>query len=86
MKTSGELIEALKSGFGLRRKHYYNHSHEEVVGSEFLFYDSKHKYFDKKGWGSAFGDVKDRLEEIIKHPERWEIAGKIEERQWIVEN
>lgn len=80
-----ELIKALKDGFGLRKIHTYN-SHDETIGVEFFYYDKEHHYFERKGWASALGSNSDRLEEIFKHPERWEVAGKIEERQWITEN
>lgn len=85
MKTSGELIEHLKSGFGLRKKHYYRHDSTEVVGVEFIFYDAEYKYFEGKGWASA-GSSESRIIDIVTNPEKWEFAGKIEDREWISEN
>lgn len=80
-----ELFKELNDGYGLRKKHTHSHS-EEIIGVEFFYFDREHRCFYRKGWGSAIGRNVDRLEEILKHPEKWEIAGRIEERQWITED
>ncbi len=83
---SHELIKALKEdGFGLRRKHFFNNI-DEIKGVEFIYYDKENKCFELKGWGSACGNETDRLIDIIKNPDKWEIAGTIQEKQWIAEN
>lgn len=64
MKTSEELISALKSGLVLYKLHPYENY-------EFLFLDDE---IGIKGWGSALGKIGDRLEEIIIHPENWNIV------------
>lgn len=74
--TSGQLIDALKSGKLLRRDPYkkgenqWEYIHPYEVGSTDFYLT---------GWGSAIGSVKDRLMLIITNPELFEI---IENEQW----
>jgi hypothetical protein len=80
---SDKLIKALKEGKGLCKKDCDKDDPTYVYGVEFLYYDNEYKGFDRKGWGSALGTVEQRLLDIIKNPENWEICGPIEDREWL---
>ena len=75
-----ELISALKSGLVIGKKYKHQIS-EEIIGTEYMFYNSDH-CFERKGWASDIGSHFDRLENIFNYPRDWEIAGRIDERPW----
>lgn len=66
--TSGQLIDALKSGATLKRDPYQKGNDQwEYLHSE------EDNYYHVSGWGSAFGNANDRLLSIIKNPEQWQV-------------
>lgn len=76
---SGQLIEKLKSGELLEKKH-------PIGESEWLFHEEGYG-FEMKGWGTAYGGVTDRIMDILTHPENWKISEfKIEDYPWSVKN
>jgi hypothetical protein len=74
-RTAGELITALESGKILGRSQRY-----DVVESsdhwECIYYQCSRGqiYLGVWGWGSALGTVKDRLYDLVVHPEVWHIG------------
>jgi hypothetical protein len=78
MKAS-ELIKALEDGKTLIRIHHNDTDCKEtmklttikVTGEEKIF-----KYVEVNGWGSAIGDSRDRLNDLILNPEQWDIMEK----------
>jgi hypothetical protein len=69
MKTE-RLITALKEGKILLKKH-----NDDESCIEFLFQGQmgEHKWFESKGWGTAYGKPSDRLEDLYFAPEKWKI-------------
>lgn len=63
--TSGQLIDALKAGKVLKRE-YYNDCYSYLTYRNYRL--------DCWGWGSALGEPKDRLTEIIDDPDKWTIT------------
>jgi len=61
------LFKALEEGKILYK------DHNDKRFREFLFYDKKNKMLESKGWGSALGQSRDRLESILVYPELWSI-------------
>jgi len=67
--TSGELIDALKSGKVLRRDPY-----QKFEGQWEYTHCENGDYYYINGWGSAIGNYKDRLLLVITNPELFEIV------------
>jgi hypothetical protein len=71
MKTKGqrvaELLDALDNGFIL----YKQHGDQVFDNKEFLVKFGE--YYEMKGWGTAYGTIKDRIFEITQNPEEWKI-------------
>ena len=71
MKTRGEkvgeLIDALDNGFIL----YREHGHPEFDNKEFIF--KSDVYYEMRGWGTAYGDVPDRIFQLTQDPDKWKI-------------
>jgi len=65
--SSGELIESLKTGSLLFKKHY-----EDNECIEYLFYWGAEQ-FEMKGWGTGLGTTHDRLVDIVFYPEEWDV-------------
>ncbi len=69
MDKSCLLIQALKEGKLLSR-HYERSERKEYF---FAYILNDELFFESKGWMSGIGNFKDRLSDIITHPELWEI-------------
>jgi hypothetical protein len=71
MKTAGqkvgELVDALNAGSIL----YKQHGDPVFENKEYLFKSGD--YYDIRGWGTAFGDIKDRVFEVLHSPDNWNI-------------
>ncbi len=71
MKTRGkkvaELIDALDSGQIL----YREHGDPVFKNKEFLFKSGD--FYEMKGWGTAYGNAKDRLFDVTQNPDEWKI-------------
>ncbi len=60
------LIDELLNGKILYRKHYNDDTRIEYIFQE-------NEIFEIKGWGTAYGNVNDRLVDIISNPNHWEV-------------
>lgn len=76
---SHELIEALENGKYLEKVH---HNDSECIENfhwkKYQCGDKNcnvpiHHYFETHGWGSAYGQAKDRILDILENPEKWRI-------------
>jgi hypothetical protein len=65
--SSGELIEKLKIGSILFKKHY-----EDDTCIEYLF-SWKENWVEMKGWGTALGTAQDRIFDIFINPNNWNV-------------
>ncbi len=64
--TSSALIRAL-----LDNKILYKVHHNDETAIEYFFKEDSG--FEKRGWGTAFGTVGDRLVDLAIHPDNWKI-------------
>ena len=74
------LLTALLNGKELEKHHAEKDSpwYKEQVSClrcDISDYDGR-VYFNMGGWGTAFGRVEDRIIEIIKNPQGWEVSNK----------
>lgn len=73
--TRGEkiskLIDALDEGFVLFKDHKEGTFLRQDPEFEYMFKSGN--FYELKGWGSALGDFKDRLLDIIQNPDSWKI-------------
>src|SRR5687768_14489168 len=72
MSKEIELIQALLSGKRLKRIHHGEH--EELFWCE---RNNGEDYFYVHGWGSAYGNGKDRLFDVLKSPTNWQIESDL---------
>ena len=68
MSKASELINELSAGKVLFKKHHNDVNCKEYLAS--FKYKGK-VYLEKKGWGTAYGTIADRLEDIFFNPEDW---------------
>lgn len=68
-KKTEILVRHLHSGYILCKEH-----HNDEDCREFLIYDQKYKNYEAKGWGSALGDINERVVELITNPNDWKIV------------
>lgn len=69
-----ELMQALEEGKILVKG-------GKAEGEElYFFYTKKHKMFEKKGWGSAFGTTAEVLYDIFVNPGCWRVHEKTMEQ------
>ena len=66
--NSGELIEKLKQGNVLIKTYPY----EDINYAEYLFFECNS--IGIRGWGSSLGNSEDRINDIILHPENWNVV------------
>ncbi len=60
------LIEALKSGHVLYKTH-----NEDDQCREYLF--TSEGSYDIRGWGTFYGTINDRLADLIRNPQDWQV-------------
>lgn len=74
------LLTALLNGKELEKHHTDKDSpwyDNQVSGLRcpIAEYDGR-VHFEMWGWGTAYGNAEDRVLEIIKNPEKWDVSGK----------
>lgn len=69
------LFKALEQGKILYRDHRPDRTDGAFI--EYLIYDKTNKILEGRGWKSALGEPRSRLESILKYPEEWHIHSHV---------